>query len=101
MYGKKPYIVHMGASVKNSRIELRVTSAQKLAIEMAAAIEGRTVSDFSMNLLVDHAELVIQRDRQLQVSAEQFEAFVAILDQPAKEIPQLRRLLSRQTVFVD
>lgn len=89
------------STARDARIEFRATSAQKEAIEAAAAIEGRSVADFSLNLLVEHAETVIQRDRQLQVSARQFDAFAAILDQPARDIPALRKLLSRETVFVD
>lgn len=87
--------------VKNARIELRATSAQKAVIETAAAIEGRSVAEFSIGLLIEHAESVIQRDRQLQVSTEQFDAFLSILDSPARDVPALRELFNRPTVFVD
>ncbi|MGL1432774.1 type II toxin -antitoxin system TacA 1-like antitoxin, partial [Vibrio parahaemolyticus] len=43
----------MGTSPKDARIELRVTAAQKEAIESAAAISGRTVTAFSTEVLTE------------------------------------------------
>lgn len=86
---------------KDARIELRVTREQKDAIEAAAAIEGRTVTDFSANLLTARAAEIIEQDRELHISAAQFEKFLAILEQPAKTVDGLRELMSRKSVFVD
>lgn len=91
----------MTASLKNARIELRVTAAQKQAIETAAALEGRTVTDFSTDVLTERAEEVIQRDRQVRVEAEHFDAFLTVMDRPARTIEGLRDLLTRKPVFVD
>ncbi len=82
-------------------MELRVTADQKQVIEEAAAIEGRTVTDFSATTLVERAQDVILRERQLRVEAEQFDAFTALMDQPARSIDCLRDLMNRKTVFVD
>lgn len=91
----------MTTPLKNARIEVRVTAAQKETIETAAAIEGRTVTDFSTDALTERAEEVIQRDRQLRVDAEHFDAFLAILDRPARSVEGLRELMTRKPVFVD
>lgn len=88
-------------TTRTARIEFRATAEQKASIEAAAAIEGRTVADFSLPLLVERAESVIQRDRQLQVSAEQFDEFLTILERPARDLPGLRDLFNRPSVFVD
>lgn len=82
-------------------MELRVTADQKRVIEEAAAIEGRTVTDFSATALIERAQDVILRERQLRVDAEQFDAFTALMDQPARTIDGLRDLMTRKTVFVD
>jgi uncharacterized protein (DUF1778 family) len=91
----------MSSPLKDSRIELRVTGAQKAAIEEAAAIEGRTVTDFSTSVLTAEAEAVIRRERELRVEGEAFDRFRALLDQPATSVEGLRELLSRPSVFVD
>lgn len=101
MYGNLPYTDSMAAPLKDRRIELRVTSAQKAAIEQAAALQGRSVTDFSAETLMERAEEVIQRDRQLRVDAIRFDAFIEVLDRPARSIEQLRDLLTRESVFVD
>lgn len=82
-------------------MEFRVTSTQKQAIEAAAAIEGRSVTDFSANVLVEYAHEVIQRDRQLRIDASRFDAFAALMDRPPRTVDGLRELMSRKTVFVD
>jgi uncharacterized protein (DUF1778 family) len=87
--------------LKDARVEFRVTAEQKRAIEEAAAIEGRTVTDFSATTLVEHAQDVIQRVRQLRLDAERFDAFAALMDQPARSVDGLRELMARKTVFVD
>jgi len=42
----------MVTPTKNERLELRLTSDQKQNIEQAAAISGRSVTDFSVPLLI-------------------------------------------------
>ncbi|PVE98323.1 DUF1778 domain-containing protein [Microbacterium sp. TPD7012] len=91
----------MASPLKDRRIELRVTSAQKAAIEEAAALQGRSVTDFSAETLVARADEVIQRDRQLRVDAIRFDAFLEVLDRPAQNLDGLRSLLTRGSVFVD
>ncbi len=87
--------------VKDARIELRMTAAQKEAIETAAAITGRTVTDFSAATLTARAEEVIQQDRRLRVDAHAFDAFHSAMDRPARSLDGLRDLLTRTSVFTD
>ncbi len=104
MYGDLPYTDPMTASaspLKSARLEFRVTADQKAAIEEAAAIEGRTVTDFSASALVERAQEVIERERRSQVDAVRFEAFIEVMERPARSIDGLRELLRRETVFVD
>jgi uncharacterized protein (DUF1778 family) len=101
-YGNIPYSNGMATTpLKSARLEFRVTDAQKKTIEAAAAIEGRTVTDFSADTLVTRAEEVVQRDRELRVDADRFDAFLKIMDRPARPIDGLRDLMSRESVFGD
>lgn len=90
----------MTTPLKDARIELRVTAAQKEAIEEAAAITGRTVTAFSADVLTERAEAVIQQDRQLRVDAAAFDTFLEIMDRPTQSLEGLRDLLTRKSVFV-
>lgn len=91
----------MSPTLKNARLELRLTEAQKAAIESAAVIEGRTVSDFTATVLTEHAEEVIRQDRQLKINAAQFDLFLEILEKPGRSIEGLKELFARESIFVD
>lgn len=88
-------------TVKDKRLELRVTGEQKELIEQAAALEGRSVTDFSTHALTEHAHEVIRREHQLMLDAELFDAFRAELDRPAEVLPGLADLFRRPSVFGD
>ena len=89
----------MSASPKSGRLELRLTSAQKTEIERAAALTGRTVTDFSVGILVREAEEVIRFERELHLSKKSWDTFNAILDRPARPVSGLADLLARPSVF--
>src|SRR5262249_8433385 len=61
------------------RLEVRVTAEQKRLIERAAALQGRTVTDFALASVQDAARRAIQEYHQLTVSVRDSEAFVNAL----------------------
>ena len=89
------------APLKPARIEARATVEQKTIIERAAALEGRTVSEFVLSSAVERAEEVIERQRILRLSDEAFDDFMRTLDEPPPVIPELDRLLRRAPVWDD
>jgi uncharacterized protein (DUF1778 family) len=89
------------AITKSDRLELRLTPAQKSEIEQAAALSGRSVTDFSVPLLVREAGEVIRVERDLRLSKESWDAFNEILDRPARPLTGLADLLTRPSVFED
>lgn len=86
---------------KSDRLELRLTREQKAEIEQAATLSGRTVTDFSVSLLVREAEEIIRVERDLRMSRKSWESFNKILDRPAKPVSGLVDLLKRPSVFED
>lgn len=91
----------MTTALKNERIELRLTAEQKRTIEQAATISGRSVTDFSVPLLLEEAREIIREDRELHMSQDAWEAFNEILNRPAQSLAGLADLLRRPSVFVD
>ncbi|WP_345764890.1 DUF1778 domain-containing protein [Diaminobutyricibacter sp. McL0608] len=51
-------------------------------MEQAAALSGRSVTDFSVTVLVREAEEVIRFERELRMSRKWWDAFNEILDRP-------------------
>lgn len=91
----------MTATLKSERLELRLTTEQKRTIEQAASLSGRSVTDFSVPVLVEQANEIIREDRELHMSEEAWAQFNEILDRPAKSIAGLADLLRRPSVFTD
>lgn len=100
-YGILPYTPGMATTIKNERVELRLTTDQKRDIEQAAAISGRSVTDFSVPLLVEEAGQVIRHERELRMTKHAWDAFNRVLDEPARPLSGLADLLRRPTVFSD
>ncbi|MDB5440431.1 MAG: hypothetical protein JWM33_2858 [Caulobacteraceae bacterium] len=67
---------------RNQRLEARVTIAQKALIERAAALQGRTITDFVLTSVQDAARQAIEQHQQLELSARDSEAFVDALLNP-------------------
>lgn len=101
MYGYLPYNRPMTEPRKSERLELRLTRDQKVRIEQAAALSGRTVTDFSVSVLAREADEAIRSERELHLSQESWDAFNEILDRPAKPVGGLADLLRRPSVFSD
>jgi uncharacterized protein (DUF1778 family) len=85
--------------VKSDRLAVRVTARQKDAIERAAALLGRSVSDFSVQTLTERAEEVLTDRKLFSVSEGAWEEFAAKLDGPVQSVPEVVALLRRPTVF--
>jgi uncharacterized protein (DUF1778 family) len=79
-------------------MELRLTAQQKSEIEQAAALSGRTVTDFALALLTREAAEVIRAERSLTLTRESWDAFANILELPAKPLTALGALLTRAPV---
>ena len=64
------------------RLEARVTAEQKGLIERAAALQGRTVTDFVLASVQDAARRAIEDHQRLALSVRDTEAFVNALLNP-------------------
>jgi uncharacterized protein (DUF1778 family) len=64
------------------RLETRVTAEQKSLIERAAALQGRSVTDFVLTSVQDAARRAIEEHSRLALSVRDSEAFVDALLNP-------------------
>ena len=75
---------------KVHRFDARLDEDQKLLIQRAADLEGRTMTDFVLHSAKVAAERTIQERAMLILSARDTEAFVAAILKPVEPGPALR-----------
>jgi uncharacterized protein (DUF1778 family) len=84
-----------GGRVRAERLEARVTAEQKTLIEHAAALQGRTVTDFVLTSVQEAARRAIEEHRQLTLSVRDSQAFVDALLKPTPVNDRLRDTVRR------
>lgn len=84
-----------GGRTRAERLEARITVEQKTLIERAAALQGRSVTDFVLTSVQDAARRAIEEHHQLSLSVRDSEAFVAALLDPAPVNARLRDTVRR------
>ena len=77
------------------RLETRVTAEQKSLIERAAALQGRSVTDFVLASVQEAARRAIEEHSQLALSVRDSEAFVDALLNPKPVNDRLRDTVRR------
>ncbi|MDQ0472277.1 type II toxin-antitoxin system TacA family antitoxin [Labrys wisconsinensis] len=81
--------------VRAERLEARVTAEQKHLIEHAAALQGRTVTDFVLSSVQDAARRAIEEHQRIELSLRDSQAFVAALLDPQPVNERLRDTVRR------
>jgi uncharacterized protein (DUF1778 family) len=84
---------------KDLRLNIRVTPEQKALIERAASAKRTSLSAFMLDHSCEAAEQILSEQRHFELTPQQWSAFCAALDAPAKEIPALKALFQRPSVF--
>src|SRR5712671_5317049 len=75
---------------KDYRFDARLNEDQKILIQRAADLEGRTMTDFVLHSAETAAERTIEERAMLILSARETEAFVDAILTPAEPGPVLR-----------
>ncbi len=80
---------------RSERLEARVGADQKRLIERAAALQGRTVTDFVLTSVQEAAQRTIEAHGQLTLSLRDSEAFVEALLDPKPVNKRFRETVRR------
>jgi len=80
---------------RSDRLETRVTADQKSLIEHAAALQGRSVTDFVVSSLQEAAHRAIDEHQRLDLSVRDGQAFVKALLDPEPVNDRLRDTVRR------
>ena len=80
---------------KNERLEARISQDQKTLFQRAAALQGRSLTDFIVNSAQDAARQTIRDHEILDLSVRDREIFVAALLEEAEPGKRLRAATRR------
>jgi uncharacterized protein (DUF1778 family) len=80
---------------KEHPLSMRLPAADIAIIDRAAALRGRSRTDFVRDAAVRAAEEVLMEAVPVRMSAAGFTAFVAALSGPATAVPEMVELLRR------
>ena len=86
-------------TTRSEKLDLRLTPEAKRTLNIAASAAGRSVSEFVLESALARAEETLADRRHFGLDAERWEAFLAALDAPPREMPDLERLMRELSVF--
>lgn len=78
-----------------ARLEARVTANQKAILQKAAALSGRTLSEFVIVSAQEAAAKVIQSHETIRLNRDEQIAFVSVLLNPPTPGPRLSRAAAK------
>lgn len=85
---------------RTDRIDLRLYPDAKEALQAAATLRHKSVSEFVLDSALGAANEVLAERRHFGLNVKQWEAFQAALDAPTRSLPRLEKL-AQETGFFD
>lgn len=82
------------AETRDVNINIRAKRTQRDLIDQAAELQGKSRSDFMLEIACREAEDVLLDQRVFILDAETFQKFKALLDATPSENPKLRKLMA-------
>lgn len=87
------------STTKDARLHARLSSEQDALIRRAAEVEGKTITEFTVQAAVDHARDVLADRRFFVLDDAAWAEFTAHLDRPVATKERLARLLAEDSIF--
>lgn len=87
------------AARKDDLIQIRASAATKSILNRAAALRGQKLSEFMLESARARAEETILDQRLFALDSEAYEAFLRMLDAPAKPRKALRARMKRRPAW--
>ena len=86
-------------STRTDRIDLRLYPDAKAALQVAASLRHKSVSEFILDSALGIADEVLAERRHFGLDAEQWEAFQTALDAKPRPLPRVKKLMQEQGFF--
>ena len=85
---------------RSQRIEVRATPEDRALIDRAVAAAGTNVTAFVLSSVTTAARQVLADRTEFVLSPEAVDAWEAINQRPARDLPGLRELMQRPSPFI-
>jgi len=85
--------------IRNEKLDLRLTASDKRALQSAAKLAHRSVSEFVLESALQRAQETLPDRQHFGLNAKQWAEFQKALDAPRRPMPRLKKLLREQSVF--
>ncbi len=85
--------------IRSEKLDLRLTPDAKRALQAAANVARRSVSEFVLESALARADEALADRRNFVLNPAQWKAFMAALDAPPRPLPRLKRLLKEPGFF--
>ncbi len=89
----------MAINKRTDRIDLRINPKAKEAIQAAASLSHKTVSEFILDSALNAADEELADRQHFMLDAKQSETFQIALDAEPSPLPRLKKLLQEPGVF--
>lgn len=89
----------MTTAIRDHRVEIRTTADEQRLLDQAAAVNGTTRSAFVLDHAIDAARRALADRTSFQLNGDALEAWEALNDRPARDLPGLRALFERPDPF--
>ena len=83
------------SSVKNSRIDLRVTKEQKEILKKAASLRGMSLTAYTLLHLLPFAQQEIEEHERLVLSHRDRDLFLSMIENPPKLKGKLKTAINK------
>jgi len=84
---------------RTDRIDLRIHPEAKEALQAAATLRHKSVSEFVLESALGAADEVLADRRYFSLDADQWAAFQAALEAQPRPLPRLERLMREPDIF--
>jgi uncharacterized protein (DUF1778 family) len=84
---------------RTEKLDLRLTPNAKRALQSAAQVTHKTLSDFVLESALARADNVLAERQIFRLDARRWNAFLAALDAPPRSRPRLARLLGEPSIL--
>lgn len=88
-------------AAKDSRIAVRLSADQDALIRHAAAVEGTSITEFTVSATMSHAVDVLADRRIFTIDEAAWNEFLAVLDRPVSRKPRLDTLFAERSPFTE
>ena len=83
--------------MRDAAINIRALPEQRDLIDHAASLQGKSRSDFMLEVACERAKAIVLDQVFFSLDADKFRQFTALLDAPPSANPGLDRLMSGET----